>query len=289
MAAISAPQNLLVGISPCPNDVYIFAGLIRGTVTADCPPLTFDYQDVETLNAAAQRGKYDLVKISYAAYPAVESEYELLECGGALGRGVGPLLLANESESEELDTAQEVLIPGEHTTAHFLFNFYAQYREPGSGSSDVAPSARLRKRFLPFDALYGELCNRPGQQGVVIHENRFTYQRDGLTLLQDLGAFWEDKTGRAIPLGAIAVRRGSGLHEPMTKAIRESLDWAAAHESETISLCRQHSQAMEDAVLQAHIGLYVNEYTRELGEEGREAVRFFLERQRSFVTASHQN
>ena len=258
------PPTLRIGISPCPNDVYIFAGLILGEVAWTGTPLALDYQDVETLNAGARGGAYDAVKISYAAYASVEGEYELLDCGGALGRGVGPLLLSNGDD--EFDTERETLIPGEYTTAHFLMQFYAQ--------------RPFVKRFLPFDDLYAELCNRPGAKGVVIHENRFTYQRDGLTLLQDLGAYWETKTGHAIPLGAIAVRRESGLREPMTAAIQASLDWAEANPEKTIALCRRHSQAMDDAVLRAHIGLYVNEYTRDLGETGKAAVAFFLSEQR---------
>ena len=266
------PQTLRIGISPCPNDVYIFAGLILGEVGAAELPLTFDYQDVETLNAAAKRGVYDIAKISYAAYAAIQDEYELLDCGGALGRGVGPLLLSNGNAP--FDPTRETLVPGEQTTAHFLLQFYA---------ARLFGRSPLKKRYLPFDDLYAELCNRPGAQGVVIHENRFTYQRDNLTLLQDLGELWEAQTHHAIPLGAIAVRRNCGLRERVTPAIQASLDWAEAHPAETIALCRRHSQQMDDDVLKAHINLYVNEYTRDLGDEGRDAAAFFLSEQRKFA------
>jgi 1,4-dihydroxy-6-naphthoate synthase len=260
----SDTDRLTIGISPCPNDVYIFAGLILGAVPWDGPPLSFVYEDVETLNGAARDGSFDVLKISYAAYAGIADRYELLDCGGALGRGVGPLLLANGADA--FDPEREVLVPGEHTTANFLLDFYV--RRP------------LRKRCLPFDALYAELCNKSGAQGVVIHEKRFTYAADGLTLLQDLGEHWEARTGYAIPLGAIVVRRDSGLREPMEAAIRASLAWAEAHPEETLNLCRQYAQDLTDGVIQAHIGLYVNEFSRDLGAEGRAAVSFFLEEQR---------
>jgi 1,4-dihydroxy-6-naphthoate synthase len=261
--ASARTNRLTVGISPCPNDVYIFAGLILGAVPWNGPPLSFVYEDVETLNGAARDSSFDVLKISYAAYAAIADRYELLDCGGALGRGVGPLLLANGVDS--FDPEQEVLVPGEHTTANFLLDFYV--RRP------------LRKRYLPFDALYAALCNKRGAQGVVIHEKRFTYAADGLTLLQDLGEHWEARTGYAIPLGAIVVRRGCGLREPMEAAIRASLDWAAAHPAETLDLCREYAQDLTDGVIQAHIGLYVNEFSRDLGAEGRAAVSFFLKEQ----------
>ena len=181
---------LEIGISPCPNDVFIFAGVLLGGVRGERLELRFQFEDVETLNRMAQEGDLDAAKISYANYMRVEGTYRLLECGGALGRGVGPLLLKNGSE---FDPDAEVLAPGEFTTANFLLDYYLQ--------------RKVTRRFLPFDALYETLLTMPGAQGVVIHEKRFTYEKDGLTLVRDLGEHWEAKTGYAIPLGAIAVRR----------------------------------------------------------------------------------
>jgi 1,4-dihydroxy-6-naphthoate synthase len=161
-----------------------------------------------------------------------------------------------------LDPDAEVLVPGEQTTAHFLLNFYHP--------------AALRKRFVPFDTLYDELCRTPGAQGVVIHEKRFTYARDGLTLLQDLGEHWEQETGCAIPLGAIAVRRSRGIAGAVAETIRQSLRWAEANEDEAIALCRQHAAEMRVDVIRAHISLYVTPFSYALGEEGEQAVRVFL-------------
>jgi len=256
------PRTLTLGISPCPNDVFLFSGLLLGHVRAEGLKFSTVFEDVETLNGASQRGELDVVKISYANYVRIEDDYELLLCGGALGRGVGPLLLVNGG-AESFDPVREILVPGENTTANFLLDFYLQGRE-------------VPKRFAPFDVVYADLCNRIGAQGVVIHEKRFTYGADDLTLVRDLGEHWEEKTGHPIPLGAIAVRRGLGIAEAAAGAIRRSLDWAYAHEDEALGLCRIHAQDFTDSVMRAHIGLYVNRYSRDLGADGAEAVEFFL-------------
>ena len=262
--------ELSLGISPCPNDVYIFSALLLGAVHA--PDITFrvDFQDVETLNARAQAGAMDVVKISYANFVHCQDGYDLLPCGGALGRGVGPLLL---SHGGGWDPDAEVLVPGEFTTANFLLDFYA--RRP------------LRKRFLPFDALYATLLDVPGTQGVVIHEKRFTFAADGLHLIQDLGDHWERETGFAIPLGAIAARKGLD-HARLAEAVRESLRWAYAHDAEAFALCREYAQDLNPEVVRAHIALYVNSFSEDVGPEGQAAVEFFLSQQQKYMVAAHQ-
>lgn len=251
-----------VGISPCPNDVFIFSGWLLGRTPA--PAATFAFEDVETLNARARDAAYDLVKISYANLPACAG-YDSLECGGALGRGCGPLLLTGGAA---WNPGAEVLVPGEHTTANFLLDCWH-----GAGT-------KLRKRFLPFDALYRELRARPDAQGVVIHEMRFTYERDGLRLVSDLGAAWEAATGTPVPLGALIRRRSPTVPgaDTLESAVRESLDWAHAHEDEALELCARHAQDMTPSVMRAHIDLYVNGFSRDLGTEGRDAVRSLMER-----------
>ena len=259
--------NLTLGISPCPNDVYIFSGLLLGKIPAHGLTFTVDFQDVETLNARAQAGVIDVVKISYANYVHCRSEYDLLDCGGALGRGVGPLLLSNGGGAWDPDA--EVLVPGEYTTANFLLDFYA--------------GRPLKKRFLPFDALYAELLTVPGAQGVVIHEKRFTYAADGLNLIQDLGDYWEQQTNFAIPLGAIAARKTLDKAQIET-IVQDSLRWAYANDAEAFALCRKHSQDLNPDVVRAHIQLYVNSFSEHIGPEGRATVAFFLEKQREFLT-----
>ena len=257
--------ELTLGISPCPNDVYIFSGLLNSAVQADGLTFRVDFQDVETLNAQAQVGTLDVVKISYANYFHCQSRYDLLPNGGALGIGVGPLLLANGGA---WNPRAEVLVPGEFTTANFLLDFYA--RRP------------LKKRFLPFDALYAELLSVPGAQGVVIHEKRFTYAADGLSLIQDLGDFWERETGFAIPLGAIAASKALD-QDKIAALVRDSLRWAYTHDAEAFALCRKYSQDLNPDVVRAHIELYVNSFSEDVGPEGRAAVEFFLQKQREFM------
>ena len=192
----------------------------------------------------------------------MRGRYELLSSGGALGRGVGPLLLTNGTE---FAPEQTIRVPGEFTTANFLLDFYLQNSAP--------------KIYEPFDVLYQNLLETPEAQGVVIHEKRFTYERDGLTLIQDLGAHWESETGHPIPLGAIVARKTVLLHSAMEEAIRDSLHWARTHDDEAFALCREYSQDLNDAVIRAHIDLYVNDFSMDLGPEGRAAVAFFLARQ----------
>lgn len=262
--------DLTLGISPCPNDVFIFSGLLLGATDAGDWRFRVDFQDVETLNSCAQAGAMDVLKISYANFVHCADRYDLLPCGGALGRGVGPLLLSNTAGGwdPDADPDAEVLVPGEWTTANFLLDFYA--------------GRPLRKRFLPFDALYARLLDTPGARGVVIHEKRFTYEADGLHLIQDLGDHWERATGYAIPLGAIAARKGLD-HARLAGLVRASLRWAYAHDAEAFALCRQHSQDLNPAVVRAHIDLYVNSFSEDVGAEGEAAVAFFLAKQREFA------
>lgn len=261
---------LSVGISPCPNDIFIFAGWLLGRTPA--PAARFVFEDVETLNGMARAGELDVVKVSWANVPAC-SGYEALECGGALGRGCGPLLLTGGAA---WDPEAEVMVPGAHTTANFLLDDWCARTASGLDKQD----APLRKRFLPFDALYRRLKEDPKAQGVVIHEMRFTYEADGLHLVRDLGAAWEEATGLPIPLGAVLRRDAIDVppRAMLEESIRASLEWAYGHEAEALELCARHAQDMTPAVMRAHIGLYVNEFSRDLGEVGRAAVAALMKR-----------
>jgi 1,4-dihydroxy-6-naphthoate synthase len=221
------------------------------------------------------------------------------------------LLLSNRAAAGGGGTwnpRDEVLVPGSRTTANFLLDFYvsslssdaagqvqsAPPAGPGTAGAANPPPMRprpLEKTFMPFDALYRRLLGKDPCQGVVIHEMRFTYAADGLHLIRDLGAFWEERTGFPIPLGAVALRNRleaerPGLAAEVEKAIRASLDWSYAHPEAALELCRAHSQSMSEAVLQAHIDLYVNGFTRDIGPEGEAAVAFFLSRQGESRTQS---
>ena len=260
--------ELTLGISPCPNDVYIFSGLLLGEVQADGLTFRVDFQDVETLNARAQAGTMDVVKISYANFVHCRDRYDLLPCGGALGRGVGPLLLSNGGG---WDPDAEVLVPGEFTTANFLLDFYA--------------GRPLRKRFLPFDALYAALLETPGAQGVVIHEKRFTYAADGLHLIQDLGDYLGAGNRLCHPARRDRRPQGAGPCALLTATVRESLRWAYAHDAEAFALCREYAQDLNPDVVRAHIELYVNSFSEDVGPEGQAAVDFFLARQQEFLAS----
>lgn len=272
-------MRLTAAISPCPNDVFIYAGLLLGEVRDPEWEIAWEFHELETLNLGAAGGRWDLVKISYANFRACEPGYTLLRCGGALGRGCGPLLLSNGGA---WDPGAEVLVPGERTTANFLLDFFH------AGAPDARP---LRKAFLPFDRLYRRLLEGAPCQGVVIHEMRFTFAADGLRLIRDLGAHWEEKTAHPIPLGAMALRRSLEQAEPDAAAraealIRASLGWSRAHPEAALDLCRRSGQSLSESVLRSHIDLYVNDFSLDLGSEGEAAVAHFLERQRAFQTGS---
>jgi 1,4-dihydroxy-6-naphthoate synthase len=255
-------MELNLGISPCPNDIFIFSGLILNEVQIENISLKIQYLDIETLNLQAQLGALDVVKISYANYPRCKKDYQLLTAGGALGRGVGPLLLSNGGQWRQ---DQEVAVPGLYTTANFLLDFWARHQ--------------LKKRFIQFDHLYQHLCQTPDSQGVVIHEKRFTYAADGLTLIQDLGTHWEHQTGFPIPLGALAAKHSLSA-EDLTSAVQRSLQWAYANHDRAFALCQQYSADLSAEVIQGHIKLYVNDFSMDLGSEGRKAVEFFFDQQK---------
>jgi 1,4-dihydroxy-6-naphthoate synthase len=281
-------MNLSIAISPCPNDVFIFAGLIAGAVRCPGHDLAFEFLELESLNLGTREGRWDIAKISYANAAGLPG-YRLLRCGGALGRGCGPLLLSNRAGADGkavFDPSAPVLVPGQRTTAHFLLEFFHRNGQVTVGRASRA-DAPLRKEFVPFDSLYRRLLGPEPCQGVVIHEMRFTYARDGLFLARDLGEYWETATGHPIPLGAVALAsaaeaRAPGLGVAVEAAIRASLDWSYAHEAEALALCRQHSQSMDESVLRSHIALYVNAFSRDLGPEGDRAVAHFLDLQARF-------
>ncbi|WP_422772944.1 1,4-dihydroxy-6-naphthoate synthase [Plantactinospora sp. WMMC1484] len=257
---------LSLAISPCPNDTFVFHSLVHGLVPG-APPMEVTYADVDVTNTAAQRGAYDLVKVSYAALPWLLDDYHLLPCGGALGRGCGPLVLTRPDRAGDADlTGATVAVPGDRTTAYLLFRLWSARRPPA------------RIEVVPFHEIMPAVAAGRYDAGLVIHEARFTYPRHGLTALVDLGEWWEGETGLPIPLGAILARRG-GV-DPVEAAgwIRDSVRRAWADPASTEEYVLAHAQEMERDVVDRHIALYVNEFTAELGDEGRAAVDALLGR-----------
>lgn len=256
---------LSLAISPCPNDTFVFHALVHGLV-GGAPPVEVTYADVDVTNTAAGRGGYDLVKVSYAALPGLRDGYTLLPCGGALGRGCGPLLLVPEP-APDLDLAgATVAIPGELTTAYLLFRLWAGDRGPA------------RVAVLPFHEIMPAVAAGRYDAGLVIHEARFTYPRYGLRALVDLGQWWEADTGLPIPLGAILARRGAVDPEQAAGWVRESVRAAWADPAASRAYVLAHAQELDPEVVDRHIQLYVNEFTADLGVEGRAAVDTLLER-----------
>ncbi|MEV4620900.1 1,4-dihydroxy-6-naphthoate synthase [Asanoa sp. NPDC049573] len=255
---------LSLAFSPCPNDTFVFHALAHGLVPG-APPVEVTFADVDVTNTAAEQGTFDLVKVSYAALPWLLDDYELLPCGGALGRGCGPLVLTRQNGPRDLDGAR-VAVPGDRTTAYLLFRLWAQGQRPAA--IDV----------VPFHEIMPAVAAGRYDAGLVIHEARFTYPRHGLTALVDLGEWWEGDTGLPIPLGAILAKRGTVDPAQATAWVRESVRRAWADPAASRDYVLAHAQEMEQSVVDQHIALYVNEFTEDLGDEGREAIDALLGR-----------
>ena len=258
-------MTLTLGFSPCPNDTFIFDALVNKKI--DTEGLDFDVrlEDVETLNQWAMQGQLDISKISYGVLPLVLDRYELLDAGGALGKGVGPLLIARRQIPLDDISECRIAIPGQHTTAHLLFSL-------------AFPAAR-HKEFMIFSGIEDAVLTGKVDCGVIIHENRFTYQHKGLTKLLDLGEFWEKETGAPIPLGGIVLRGGQDpvLAVKINTLIRKSLEYAFSHYPDLPDYVRDHAQEMDQQVMRQHIDLYVNNYSLSLGHDGEKAIQTLLQ------------
>jgi 1,4-dihydroxy-6-naphthoate synthase len=254
--------SVKLAFSPCPNDTFVFHAWTHGLIDG-APPVDVTFADIDVTNTAAEQGAYDVAKVSYAALPWLLDKYALLPCGGALGRGCGPLVLTR-GDVPDLD-GRTVAVPGERATAYLLFRLWAAGQRPAR--IDVMPFASIMPavRAGQYDA------------GLVIHEARFTYPDYGLESLVDLGEWWEKETGLPIPRGAIIARRGldaAGLAD----VVRASVDYAWAHPEASAKYVAEHADEMSPDVQQQHIGLYVNDFTRNLGEEGYAAAEALLNR-----------
>ena len=254
-------SQLSLGISPCPNDTFTFAAWVHGQLP-DAPAVDVSYADIDVLNTRAAAAELDVVKVSYAAVPELLDRYALLPSGSALGRGCGPLVVTLDRESL---AGARVAIPGRRTTAYLLFRLWAE--EQGVASIDV----------LPFDKIMPAVAEGVVDAGLIIHESRFTYPSFGLSALVDLGDWWESQTGLAIPLGAILARRSLDV-AAIGRAVRASVEAAWADPGASRAYVLEHAQEMAEPVVDAHIGLYVNQFTADLGDEGYAAIEGLLGR-----------
>lgn len=258
-------MKISLGFSPCPNDTFIFDALVNRKIDTEGVDFEVFMEDVETLNQKSFRAELDVTKLSFHTLGYVREHYELSHSGSALGEGVGPLIISKKDISKEDILKGPVAIPGKYTTAHFLLK--------------MAFPHIAEKQEMLFSEIEEAVIEEKVIAGLIIHENRFTYASKGLKKFMDLGEYWENKTGLPIPLGGIAIKRSLPveLKVKINNWIRESVEFAFKNPNSGSSYIRAHSQEMDEDVLRKHIGLYVNNYTIELGDRGIEAVQKMFE------------
>src|SRR6201986_2096726 len=270
-------MKLSLGFSPCPNDTFIFDALIHHKIDTEGLEFEVFYDDVETLNQKAFRGELDITKLSYHSFAYLADKYVLLDSGSALGYGVGPLLISDvEISISDLEKGQilnlkseivnpRIGIPGKYTTANFLLGL-------------AFPNA-ANKIGLVFSEIENAVLEGRVDIGLIIHENRFTYQDKGLKKIIDLGDYWEKETGCAIPLGGIVANRNLPLdvQHKINRVLKKSVEFAFANPKSGLEFIRSHAQEMSEEVMYKHIDLYVNKFSVDLGTEGKKAVKLFLD------------
>lgn len=253
-------MRLKLNFSTCPNDTFMFGALVNSKINSGDYLFDVMLSDIEELNGLAVQGIPDVTKLSFGVFPKVAGDYQLLDSGSALGTGVGPLVVSRKKIYPDEVSSVRVALPGEHTTAHLLFNL-------------AFPGTR-RKSFYRFSNIQDVVLSNEADAGVIIHESRFTYQAKGLLKVMDLGDFWEKKTGLPAPLGGVAVRKS--LPENVRVAINQllcsSIEFAFKNPQEVLPYVKQHAQEMDTEVMLKHIDLYVNKFSLSLGDNGRMAI-----------------
>lgn len=253
-------MQLTLGFSPCPNDTFMIAALVNHWIDTKGFEFQIFMEDVQTLNEWAAEGKLEITKMSFHRWLSLQDQYHLLQSGAALGRGCGPLIISKEEmRFEDLKNAK-VVLPGEHTTAHLLFKRYVPDCEA--------------KSFRIFSEIEENILNKTFDAGVIIHENRFTYEAKGLKKVADLGALWENETGLPIPLGAIFIKTTmpQDIQDQITALISTSIQFAFDNPERVMEYVRQYAQEMNEDVMRQHIDLYVNSFSLDLGPEGNTAI-----------------
>jgi len=270
-------MKLTIGFSPCPNDTFIFDALIHHKIDTEGLEFEVFYDDVETLNQKAFRGELDITKLSYHAFAYAADKYILLDAGSALGFGVGPLLISDveisisDMEKNQIRNSKSEIrnpiigIPGKYTTANFLLSL-------------AFPDATNKKEMV-FSDIENAVLDGRVDVGLIIHENRFTYQDKGLKKIIDLGDYWEKRTGCAIPLGGIVANRNlpADVQQKINRVIRRSIEFAFANPKSGVEYIRSHAQEMSEEVMYKHIELYVNQFSVDLGVEGKKAVKLLFD------------
>jgi 1,4-dihydroxy-6-naphthoate synthase len=257
-------MKLTLAYSPCPNDCFIFDAMVHNKIDTEGLQFEVQLEDVETLNQAAMDGRFDITKLSFHAYAYVLENYILLRAGSALGFNCGPLLIKKQGADSSDVSRLNIAIPGRYTTANFLLSL--AYPDAGN------------KTEMLFSEIEDAVLNGTVDAGLIIHENRFTYQDKGLEKIADLGEFWESLIHAPIPLGGIVTRRtfAEELQQRINRVIRRSVEYAFAHPGSSMPYVRAHAQEMSEDVMKKHIALYVNEFSLELGETGSKAVELMF-------------
>jgi 1,4-dihydroxy-6-naphthoate synthase len=260
---------LTIGFSPCPNDCFIFDALVHHKIDTEGLKFEMLLGDVEALNQLAFKGELHITKLSYHAYIYLTKFYQLLNSGSALGNGCGPLLIAKSQEIKsklEGSSDLKIAIPGKYTTANFLFSL-------------AFPKVHSKIETL-FSEIENDIIHEKVDAGVIIHENRFTYQQKGLKKIVDLGEYWEALTMAPIPLGGIVIQRGlpEDLKQKVDRVLRKSVEFAFTNPKSSLSFVKAHAQEMSEEVMYKHIELYVNNYSIDLGKEGKRAVNVLFDK-----------
>ena len=254
-------MKLTLGFSPCPNDTFIFDAMIHGRI--DTEGIEFDYflADVEELNGKALNAEVDITKISFHAYCYVAKNYIILDSGGALGFGAGPLLISKREFDSSTMASKKIAIPGKYTTANLLFSI-------------AWPECGNKKEYL-FSDIEDALINGDADVGLIIHETRFTYQKRGLIKIADMGEYWESLVNMPVPLGAIVIKRNipEDIAQKVNRILKRSLEYAISSPEASYGFIAQNAQEMDREVMNNHISLYVNKFSLSLGDKGREAVK----------------
>ena len=261
-------MKLTLAFSPCPNDCFIFDAMVHHRIDLEGLEFVVRLGDVEALNTAAFAAEVEITKLSFHAYAYCADRYVLLDAGSALGRNCGPLLISRRpiTVDEAGAGGLRIAIPGKYTTANFLLGY-------------AFPRATDKTELL-FSDIEGAVLDGRYDAGLIIHENRFTYAAKGLRKSIDLGEYWESTTGAPIPLGGIVIRRSlpDVIKQKVNRVLRRSVEYAFAHREASLPYVRAHAQEMSEEVMYKHIDLYVNQYSIDLGDEGRRAVELLFER-----------
>jgi 1,4-dihydroxy-6-naphthoate synthase len=261
-------MKVTLGFSTCPNDTFIFDAAVHGKIDTEGLEFNLVLADVEELNKRAFEGMIDITKLSYHAFAYASEQYILLDSGSALGKNNGPLLIGKRKIYPDEVNNLKIAIPGKFTTAHLLFSI-------------AYPEAFQKTEYL-FSDIETAVADGEVDAGLIIHENRFTYQDKGLIKIVDLGEYWEQLTGMPIPLGGIVMLRkhGTEMHRKMSRVIRKSIEYAYTNPKSSLEFIRCHAQEMNAEVMQKHIDLYVNHFSLDLGDEGKKAVRVLYDQAR---------